>query len=134
VPQEPDRGHRHHQRAHLELTDVDLAELTARLGDVAILDVRHATEYDGSHGYGCDPRQGHIPGAVNVPIDELVALDETAVRERLGLPAGAEVVVYCHSGSRSLAGSQLLRALGYDARNYAGSWHEWSRTELPLEA
>ena len=27
-----------------------------------------------------------------------------------------------------------FRAAGYDARNYAGSWHEWSRhDELPLE-
>jgi 3-mercaptopyruvate sulfurtransferase SseA len=27
-----------------------------------------------------------------------------------------------------------LRALGYDARNYVGSWHEWSRhDDLPLE-
>src|SRR5207248_2151163 len=27
-----------------------------------------------------------------------------------------------------------LRTAGYDARNYAGSWHEWSRhDELPLE-
>jgi 3-mercaptopyruvate sulfurtransferase SseA len=30
--------------------------------------------------------------------------------------------------------TQALRALGYDARNYAGSWHEWSRhDDLPLE-
>jgi 3-mercaptopyruvate sulfurtransferase SseA len=28
----------------------------------------------------------------------------------------------------------MLRALGYDARNYVGSWHEWSRhDDLPLE-
>ena len=27
-----------------------------------------------------------------------------------------------------------LRSAGYEARNYAGSWHEWSRyDELPLE-
>ena len=29
--------------------------------------------------------------------------------------------------------AQVLRQLGYGARNYVGSWHEWSRTELPLE-
>ena len=98
-----------------------------------MLDVRRATEYDGSLGSWCDPRQGHIPGAVNVPIEELIALDEAQLRERVGLPEGAEVVVYCHIGSRSQVASQLLRSLGYDARNYAGSWHEWSRTELPFE-
>jgi 3-mercaptopyruvate sulfurtransferase SseA len=29
----------------------------------------------------------------------------------------------------------MLRALGYDARNYVGSWHEWSRhDDLPVES
>ena len=50
------------------------------------------------------------------------------------LPDGAEVVAYCHSGSRSALATLALRSAGYDARNYAGSWHEWSRhAELPLE-
>ena len=56
------------------------------------------------------------------------------VRELVGLPEGTEIVAYCHSGSRSALATLALRAAGYDARNYAGSWHEWSRhDELPLE-
>ena len=56
------------------------------------------------------------------------------IRELVGRPEGAEVVAYCHSGSRSALATLALRAAGYDARNYAGSWHEWSRHEdLPLE-
>ena len=52
----------------------------------------------------------------------------------LGLEAGAEVIAYCHSGSRSALAAQALRAIGYDARNYVGSWHEWSRhDDLPIE-
>ena len=133
MPPEPDPGHRRHKRAHLRLSDVDLDELSRRLGEVAVLDVRRSTEYDGSQGSWCDPRQGHIPGARNLPVEELIALDEPQIRERIGLPEGAEVVVYCHSGSRSDIAAQVLRSLGYDARNYTGSWHEWSRTELPLE-
>ena len=66
-------------------------------------------------------------------IEELLDLAEPGLRERLALAEGAEVVVYCHVGSRSGIAVQVLRTLGYDARNYAGSWHEWSRTELPLE-
>jgi thiosulfate/3-mercaptopyruvate sulfurtransferase len=98
-----------------------------------VLDVRRPSEFDGSGGSWCDPRQGHIPGAVNLPVEELIALDEPQIRERLALSEGAEVVVYCHSGSRSEVAAQVLRSLGYDARNYTGSWHEWSRTELALE-
>ena len=54
------------------------------------------------------------------------------MRALLGDPR--ELVVYCHSGQRSALAAELLRGLGYDARNYLGSWHEWSRTELPAEA
>ncbi len=107
--------------------------LSARLGKVTLVDVRDPGDYDGSHGHSCDPRQGHIPGAINLPVGDLVALSESDVRARLGVPAGAEIVVYCHSGSRSSIAAQVLRSQGYNALNYEGSWHEWSRTELPLE-
>jgi thiosulfate/3-mercaptopyruvate sulfurtransferase len=48
------------------------------------------------------------------------------VRELVGLPVGAEIVAYCHSGARSATAVAILRAAGYEARNYAGSWHEWA--------
>jgi thiosulfate/3-mercaptopyruvate sulfurtransferase len=115
------------------VSGIDVHELSRRLGEVPLLDVRRAEEYEGTLGNPCDPRQGHIPGAVNVSIEELVFMTHEEVRERLGLPDGAEVVAYCHSGSRSATAVQILRGLGYDARNYSGSWHEWSRTDLPLE-
>ncbi len=115
------------------MTDIDLAELSTRLGEVTVVDVRRTGEYDGTAGSACDPRQGHVPGALHFELDEIVALPEAEVRERLGLPDGAEVVVYCHSGSRSAFAAQVLGQYGYDVRNYVGSWHEWSRTDLPLE-
>ncbi len=116
-------------------------ELSERLGDesLTILDVRTPEEYSGRRGNACDPRQGHIPGARNVDVGELFEASgrpaaAERVRELVGLPEGAEVVAYCHSGSRSARATLALRAAGYDARNYAGSWHEWSRhDELPLE-
>jgi thiosulfate/3-mercaptopyruvate sulfurtransferase len=98
------------------------------------VDVRRSEEYDGTYGAPCDPRQGHIPGAVNVAVEELLFLSAGEMEQRLGLAEGAEVVAYCHSGSRSATAVQILRSLGYDARNYSGSWHEWSRTDLPVES
>jgi thiosulfate/3-mercaptopyruvate sulfurtransferase len=116
-------------------------ELAARLDDDAltILDVRRDEEYTGRRGSQCDPRQGHIPGARRVEVSELFAgpgrpLPPEQIRGLVGAPEGAEVVAYCHSGSRSALATLALRSAGYDARNYAGSWHEWSRyPELPLE-
>ena len=115
--------------------------LAGRLGEDALtlLDVRTPDEYAGRRGNPCDPRQGHIPGARRIDLERLFdgpgrPAPPERVRELVGLPAGTEVVSYCHSGSRSALATLALRAAGYDARNYAGSWHEWSRhDELPLE-
>ena len=115
------------------MTDIELDELSARLREVRVIDVRRKEEYDGSFGNACDPRQGHIPGAANIDLQELMRLTEDELRDRVGAPDGGEVVCYCHSGSRSAFAVQVLTRFGYDARNYPGSWHEWSRTELPLE-
>ena len=115
------------------MSDIDLEELAARLGEVRLIDVRRPQEYDGTFGNACDPRQGHIPGAANLDLQELMRLSEVELRERVGPADGAEVVCYCHSGARSAFAVDVLARFGYDARNYPGSWHEWSRTDLPLE-
>jgi thiosulfate/3-mercaptopyruvate sulfurtransferase len=115
------------------MSDIGIDELAARLDEFVVIDVRSAAEYDGTYGAPCDPRQGHIPGAVNLHVDEMMMLPDDELRGRLGLAQGAEVVAYCHSGARSSLAVQLLARLGYEARNYAGSWHEWSRSDLPLQ-
>jgi thiosulfate/3-mercaptopyruvate sulfurtransferase len=82
----------------------------------------------------CDPRAGRIAGARHLDLQELLGLRPEQVRERVGAPEGAEVIAYCHSGSRSGLACRVLAAAGYRARNYAGSWHEWSRDPaLPSE-
>jgi 3-mercaptopyruvate sulfurtransferase SseA len=105
------------------VTGDELARLLEE-GSVTLLDVRSPQEFSGEAGYPCDPRQGHIEGAVNVPVEALAAdLSEvlrTIDRSRL-------VVAYCHSGQRSEMAATLLRSAGVDAVNYEGSWHEWSR-------
>jgi thiosulfate/3-mercaptopyruvate sulfurtransferase len=110
--------------------DVTLGELRERLGEagLTVLDVRTSFEFDGVAGAHCDPRQGHIPGAVNLPLERIVACRSShEVRSLVGLSEGSEIVAYCHSGSRSRFAAEVLAGAGYKARNYVGSWHEWSR-------
>jgi thiosulfate/3-mercaptopyruvate sulfurtransferase len=116
------------------VSEIAVDELRDRLGEVAIIDVRTEREYDGTGGQPCDPRQGHIPGARNFDVYRLMEMTTDAVREELALEPGSEVIAYCHSGSRSAMATQVLNALGYEGRNYVGSWHEWSRhDDLPIE-
>ncbi len=108
-------------------------ELTRRLEghDLVLLDVRTPEEYTGAAGYPCDPRQGHIPGARNIPLERLLGADGDDIRRVVGAPEGSEVVAYCHSGQRSGLAVAALANAGYRAENYEGSWHEWSRRPDP---
>jgi thiosulfate/3-mercaptopyruvate sulfurtransferase len=115
---------------------VSLDEVARRLGEdgFVVLDVRSPAEYRGESVAPCDPRPGRIPGSLNLDVQELLGLSAEEIRERLGPPEAAELVAYCHSGSRSELAAQILRAAGYHAANFRGSWHEWSRdASLPAE-
>lgn len=120
------------------MSDVTLDELERRLDEqgVVLVDVRSHDEFTGKAGYPCDARQGHIPGAHHIDLQVLMLLpDGETIREYVGAPEGAEVIVYCHSGGRSALAVPLFAAAGYRARNYPGSWHEWAAVEsLPIES
>jgi thiosulfate/3-mercaptopyruvate sulfurtransferase len=120
------------------MSDVTRDELARRLGEegLVVLDVRTPGEFSGQTGYPCDARQGHLPGSRNIELQELLAAGHAAAVEKLvGVPVGSEVIAYCHSGGRSAMAVEVLRAAGYEARNYPGSWHEWAADEaLPVES
>ena len=119
--------------------DVTIDELARRIGEpgLTLLDVRTAEEFSGDGGYPCDPRQGHIAGAVHLDWEELFAgegrpHDADTIRRLLAehrVDPEQPIVTYCHSGQRSELAAVALRSAGLEAENYAGSWHEWSRRD-----
>ena len=71
--------------------------------DGFILDVRHPEELEVEH----------VPGALNIPLDELRGrLDE--------LPRDREILVVCRSGQRAYYATRILLQNGFNARNVAG--------------
>jgi 3-mercaptopyruvate sulfurtransferase SseA len=78
--------------------DVTLDELRDRLGEegLALVDVRSPLEFDGVAQAACDPRHGHIRGALNIPLETILECTSAEqVLTLVGLPKGTEVVAYC---------------------------------------
>ena len=75
-----------------------------------LIDVRERSEY----------AEGHIPGAVNIPLRTLAQnLDK--------VPSDQPVLVYCASGLRAGTATAALRMLGYDnVKSFPGGWKAWS--------
>ena len=58
---------------------------------------------------------GHLPNAVNVPVDNLRSrLDE--------LPRGREIAAYCQVGQRGYLATRVLRQAGFSAANIGGGY------------
>lgn len=107
-----------------------------------LVDIRSNAEYRGqvfapSGVAELSVRAGHIPGAVNVPWSEAVAADGTfkspAELRRLyaaqGIDGSESIITYCRIGERSShTWFALHRILGYDVKNYDGSWTEYGNS------
>lgn len=62
--------------------------------------------------------QGHIDGALNIPIGEL--------EQRMGeLPKEKDIVLYCRSGARSSRGRSMLTNAGYAKVHNLGAMSNW---------
>ena len=121
-----------------------------RSGSHALVDVRSPDEFSGA--LNAPPnlpqegsqRNGHIPGAANVPWGQAVNEDGTfksaddlsALYGGKGVDGSRETIAYCRIGERSShTWFVLSQLLGYDnVRNYDGSWTEWgSIVGAPIE-
>ena len=75
-----------------------------------ILDTRTQEEYD----------QGHIPGAILIPYDEVTEKAESILTNKDQL-----ILVYCRSGRRSKIAAAALVELGYTNIMEFGGIIEW---------
>jgi len=117
--------------------------------ETTLVDVRTPEEYRGEilapPGWNEGvQRGGHIPGARNIPWNQVVEetgcfKPENKLREiygEHGIDEEEAVITYCRIGERSaLTWFVLHELLGYgDVRNYYGSWVEWGNTVgAPIE-
>lgn len=81
-----------------------------------LLDVRTQEEWD----------QGHVEGAVLIPLDQLAARSAE-------LPADRDVLIICRSGNRSGQARDLLRNAGFDrTTSINGGINAWIAKGLPV--
>ena len=88
---------------HMRLCHVD--DVIAIGKNQILLDVRTRKEAEA----------GTIPGAINIPLDEL--------RERLGeLPQDKEILIFCQVGLRGYLAARILTQHGFKCRNLTGGY------------
>jgi rhodanese-related sulfurtransferase len=94
----------------LAIGDVDVFKDGVEASGALVIDVREVSEYE----------EGHIPGAVNIPIRTVAAnLDK--------IPTDRQVYVYCKSGFRAAQTLASLGMLGYDnVLSYKPGWNGWT--------
>jgi phage shock protein E len=100
------------------MTQEQLVEhLTRHPQHLFVLDVRSPQEY----------AEGHVPGAVNVPHDQLAS--------RLAeVPKDKDVVVYCRTGRRTALATEVLAANGYKRiSRLEGDMQGWAARGRPVD-
>jgi len=79
-------------------------------GPYTLLDVRTKGEF----------QEGHIKGAVVIPVDEIESRAETKLPDK-----NAVILVYCASGARSSKAAKILAGMGYTNVNNFGGIMGW---------
>lgn len=110
---------------------------------VAVVDVRTPAEYEGKIAPFKEKRKGHLPGAINIPIDEFLTKDGffkssdeiAAMLAAQGIKKDMIVILYDTCGVRAGFACMGCRLAGYGkACFYDNGFQAWAgNPALPLE-
>jgi rhodanese-related sulfurtransferase len=107
-------------RSRVKETSVD--EVAARMSrgeSFHLVDVREEGEV----------ARGRIKGARHIGKGVIERDIEKAIPD-----PGADIVLYCGGGFRSLLAAETLQRMGYtNVKSMAGGWREWTSKSLPTE-
>lgn len=141
--EEPSAERQDYHVASWQLPTVNMEQVKELTGDVQslIIDVREESRYQG-HAEPIDLIAGHIPSAVNVPLQHNLTVDGKfkTPEELRNLYAPIlngvdpkKIVFHCGSGVSACHSLLALDYAGFELPSlYVGSWSEWSRNQLPI--
>lgn len=107
--------------AKANVREVSCAETAAKMtaGGVHVVDTREDREW----------ALGHIAGAQHIGKGVIERDIEAKIPDK-----GAEIILYCGGGFRSVLAAENLQRMGYtNVYSMAGGWREWAGAGLPVE-
>lgn len=112
------------RQAGRSIAFMSIAEVRARVDsgspDLVILDVRESGAY----------KQGHIPGARNIPRGQLELMVDSAFPD-----PGVRILTYCELGKISTLAAATLRSMGFrSAVALDGGFRDWREAGNPVDA
>ena len=116
-----------------------MSDVDERVSTGVLVDVRSPERYRGD-SEPVDPRAGHIPGAVNLPLTDNLEDSQFksahAIKNRFvdaGVSEDTDVVVHCGSGVTACHVILAAEIAGLPRPLlYVGSWSEWSSSYRPI--
>lgn len=94
---------------------MDALTASKKLDEMLIIDVREAYEVE----------EGHLPGAVHIPIGQLS-------HRMYDLERSRPILLVCETGQRSGTGEEILTDSGFEAHNLDGGMWGWRLRGLPV--
>lgn len=97
-------------RIHIENVNIRRIMEVAVAENAIIVDVRSREEF----------RRGHIPMAMNVPMEDLQS-------ENINFPRGRTLIFYCETGVNSMMAARMLAERGYRVYNAVGGIQQYNK-------